>query len=199
VADRILIVDDDPGFRRLLVDTLASADFEVAEASDAAAALQDGATRPDLVILDVNLPGTSGYEVCRRLRAELGERVAILFVSGERRESFDRAAGILIGADDYVTKPVAPDELLARVRRLLERLKSESLPSARLTKRELEVLRLLAAGMAQPAIANTLVISPKTVGTHIEHILSKLGVSSRAQAVSFAYREGLVQAQAMRR
>jgi DNA-binding NarL/FixJ family response regulator len=199
VADRILIVDDDPGFRRLLVDTLASADFEVAEASDAAAALQDGATRPDLVILDVNLPGTSGYEVCRRLRAELGERVAILFVSGERRESFDRAAGILIGADDYVTKPVAPDELLARVRRLLERLKSESLPSARLTKRELEVLRLLAAGMAQPAIANTLVISPKTVGTHIEHILSKLGVSSRAQAVSFAYREGLVEAEATRR
>ena len=199
MADRILIVDDDPGFRRLLVDTLASAEFEVAEASDAAAALEDTGTRPDLVILDVNLPGTSGYEVCRRLRAELGERVAILFVSGERRESFDRAAGILIGADDYVTKPVAPDELLARVRRLLERLKSESLPSARLTKRELEVLRLLAAGMAQPAIANTLVISPKTVGTHIEHILSKLGVSSRAQAVSFAYREGLVEAQATRR
>ena len=199
MADRILIVDDDPGFRRLLVDTLASAEFEVAEASDAAAALEDTGTRPDLVILDVNLPGTSGYEVCRRLRAELGERVAILFVSGERRESFDRAAGILIGADDYVTKPVAPDELLARVRRLLERLKAESLPSSRLTKRELEVLRLLAAGMAQPAIANTLVISPKTVGTHIEHILSKLGVSSRAQAVSFAYREGLVEAQATRR
>lgn len=199
MAERILIVDDDPGFRRLLVDTLASADFEVAEAADAAAALEDTGARPDLVILDVNLPGTSGYEVCRRLRAELGERVAILFVSGERRESFDRAAGMLIGADDYVTKPVAPDELLARVGRLLERLKAESLPSARLTKRELEVLRLLAAGMAQPAIANTLVISPKTVGTHIEHILSKLGVSSRAQAVSFAYREGLVEAQATRR
>jgi DNA-binding NarL/FixJ family response regulator len=201
VPDRILIVDDDPGFRAFLADLLAAAGYEVLEAADADSALDTiGPTPPKLVVLDVNLPGTSGYEICRRLRGELGERVAILFVSGERRESYDRAAGIMLGANDYMTKPFAPDELLARVQRLLDLAGVDGpMPAARLTKRELEVLGLLAAGMAQPAIADALVISPKTVGTHIEHILSKLGVRSRAQAVSLAYREGLVDVPANRR
>lgn len=72
---------------------------------------------PCLLVLDVGLRGLSGYEVCRRLRDELGNRLPIVFVSGVRTESFDRAAGLLMGADDYLVKPVAPDEFLAERRR----------------------------------------------------------------------------------
>src|SRR6266849_1295009 len=70
---------------------------------------------PRLVILEVTLPALSGYEVCHQLREEFGEGLPIILVSGERTEPFDRVAGILIGADHYIVKPFAPDELLARV------------------------------------------------------------------------------------
>jgi DNA-binding NarL/FixJ family response regulator len=120
--------------------------------------------------------------------------VPIVFMSGERTESFDRAAGLMLGADDYLMKPFLNEELLARVRGLLRR----TIPSPRfladnLTARELEVLRLLAGGLTQADIASQLLISGKTVGTHIEHILMKLDVPSRAQAVAVAYRENLVE------
>jgi DNA-binding NarL/FixJ family response regulator len=90
-------------------------------------------------------------------------------------------------------KPFSPDELVARVQKLTGRFQAQpqAAPS-RLTKREREVLSLLAEGKSQAQIARVLAISPKTVGTHIEHILSKLGVRSRSQAVALAYREGLV-------
>ena len=142
-------------------------------------------------MLDVNLPGVSGYEVCRSLREQYGPELPIIFLSGDRIESYDRVAGLLIGGDDYIVKPFAPDELLARVRGLIGRRRSIRLRSD-LTEREREVLQLLAEGLAQTDIADRLVISKKTVGTHIERILAKLGVHSRAEAVAFAYREEFV-------
>jgi DNA-binding NarL/FixJ family response regulator len=110
--------------------------------------------------------------------------------------SLETITGLLIGADDYVVTPFAPDELVARVQRLLGRSHAPAQPRglSRLTKRELEGLGLLAEGKSQPDIADELVISLKTVGTHIEHILSKLGVKSRAQAVALAYRDRLLEA-----
>jgi len=87
---------------------------------------------PRLVILEIALPGLSGYEVCHQLRNEFGEALPIVFVSADRTEPFDRVAGFLVGADDYVTKPFAADELLARVRRLPAercRFRPESRPS----------------------------------------------------------------------
>jgi DNA-binding NarL/FixJ family response regulator len=140
-----------------------------------------------LVVLDICLPGISGYQVCKELKDEFGDALPILFVSGARTESYDRVACLLVGGDDYLAKPVAPDELLIRVSRLIRHSRPLA-PSVvtRLTPRELEVLRLLAEGLGPHEVAGRLVISPKTVATHIDHILSKLGVHSRAQAVAVA-------------
>jgi two-component system nitrate/nitrite response regulator NarL len=146
---------------------------------------------PAAVLLDVNMPGLSGYEVCRSLREEHGQSLPLMFVSGERTESYDRVAGLTIGADDYLAKPFEPDELLARLRGLLRRCGARSSVST-LTRREREVLSLLADGLDQDEIARRLVISRKTVGTHIERILGKLGVHSRAEAVALAYKLQLV-------
>jgi DNA-binding NarL/FixJ family response regulator len=140
------------------------------------------------------MPDMSGYEVCRSIRDDLGLRLPVLFISGERTESFDRVAGLTIGADDYLVKPFAPDELVARLRCLLRRIPSDEVVDHGLTPRELEVLRLLAEGMRQAEIAERLVISPKTVSTHIERILTKLGAHSRAEAIALAYRLQLVTA-----
>jgi DNA-binding NarL/FixJ family response regulator len=149
-------------------------------------------TAPALVLLDVHLPDISGYEVCRELRETFGEGLPILFLSGARTESYDRVGGLLLGADDYLVKPFAHDELLARVRRLLARSnRGYAAQSYGLTARELEVLSCLAAGQDQAQIAAALVISEKTAATHIQHILSKLGVHSRAEAVAFAHRHGI--------
>ncbi len=147
----------------------------------------------------MRLPGISGYEVCRQLRERFGEQLPIIFVSGDRTEAHDRVAGLMIGADDYLSKPFVPDELVARVQRLLVRSEAgngtkggSGARATRLTEREQEVLQLLAEGLAQGAIAAELYISPKTVATHIQRILAKLEVHSRAEAVSQAYKLGLV-------
>jgi DNA-binding NarL/FixJ family response regulator len=153
--------------------------------------------QPSLVVLDVRLPGVSGYEICRGLRQEFGDELPILFVSGDRRDSLDRAVGLLLGGDDYVVKPFDPDELLARVRRLIARAHPEpdtpTTAEPSLTRRELDVLYQLAAGKRANEIADELQISPKTVGSHVHSIFAKLGVRSRAQAVARAYERGLVQ------
>jgi DNA-binding NarL/FixJ family response regulator len=189
----ILIVDEDAQARSEVADALRRAGFDTDEAGTGDEALEQARrNEPRLVILEIALQGLCGYEVCHRLRHEFGERLPIIFLSGERRESFDRVAGLLIGADDYLVKPVAADELLARVRRLVGRtpLVGAAIAS-KLTRRELEVLRLLAEGLTQREIALRLFITPKTVGTHIEHVLRKLGVASRAQAVALAYRKDI--------
>lgn len=145
--------------------------------------------RPALVVAEVLLPGVSGYELCHELKEHFGETIPVIFVSGTRTEPGDRVAGLLVGADDYLAKPFDPEELLARVRRLLPAALARGPKTHELTKRELEVLALLVEGLGQDEIAEKLFVSPKTVGKHIEHILGKLGVHSRAQAVAFALRD----------
>jgi DNA-binding NarL/FixJ family response regulator len=192
VFSLVLIADDDEGLRTLLTEMLDLAGHSVvsADRGDTALALARR-RRPDAVVLDVDMPGLSGYELCHRLREELGQDLPIVLLSGVRIESYDRVAGLLLGADDYIAKPFEPSELIARLRRLLDRVPRMPV-SERLTPRELEVLTLLVDGLGQPEIADRLVISPKTVATHIQHILEKLGVHSRAQAVAAAHRFGLL-------
>src|SRR5215213_7414552 len=123
----------------------------------------------------------------------------VILISAERTLAHDRTAGLLLGADDYVAKPFEPEELLARMRRSIRRSwqpaggNGGQKPYApHLTVREGEVLGRLARGRSQREIAAELVVSEKTVSTHIQHVLLKLGVHSRAQAVAEAYRRGLV-------
>ena len=191
-----LVVDADHETRALLAELLPRAGLSVIEAPDGETALALAeTTRPALVVLEVSLPGLGGYEVCRELRQQFGQEIAIVFLSAERIAPTDRTAGLLIGADDYVAKPFLPDELLARVRRLLIRRPAPNAPDetfSELTTQELEILELLASGLTQADIAHELVLSPKTVGTHIQHILGKLDIHSRAQAVALAHQHGLI-------
>ena len=190
----VLVVDNDPEFRHSIAHALGATGLRVREAGsgrEALAAVEDEEVA--LVVLEVRLDDMSGYEVCRQLREERGDELPILFVSGDRTESSDRVAGLLLGADDYLVKPVAPDEIVARVRRHLRRRRA--LNGNRvfgLTAREREVLKLLAEGMGPVEIGRCLLISPKTVSTHVEHIYVKLGVHTRAQAVASAFRLALV-------
>jgi DNA-binding NarL/FixJ family response regulator len=195
----ILVVDDDPVFRELVSTLLDRIGPRIVEVSSGEEALEAARSeRPSLVLLDVDVPGVSGYEVCRELREAYGHDLPIVFVSGMRTERLDRVGGLLLGADDYLVKPFATDELLARVRRSLARSQPPRPAAdghrAALTARERQILGLLADGFDQPTIAAELVISSKTVATHIQRILGKIGVGSRAQAVAYAHRNGLAQA-----
>lgn len=199
---RILVVEHDEA-TRLVVSTVARRLGFVAHAVESAelarAALDE---RPVLAVVEVDLPGaTSGLDLMRELHLAHGDTLPVILVSGESTAPGDRVAGLLSGADDYLSRPVDENELLARVLRSLGRSSStvangRARPpkdTAQLSPREQEILALMSSGMGQREIASDLVVSPKTVGTHIQHILTKLGVHSRAQAVAEAYRRGLVE------
>jgi DNA-binding NarL/FixJ family response regulator len=190
----ILVVDDDEVLRALLSVTLASAGFRVLEAATGEEALELARREPPrLIVLDVCLPGVSGYHVCHELRTVYGEGLPIIFISGVQIEPVDRVAGLVAGADEYLAKPFAPDELLIRVDRLTRRSSIfPPLAAAALTRREQEILSLLADGLSAREISERLYISPNTVATHVENILRKMGVRSRTQAIALAYREALI-------
>ena len=185
----VLVVDDDDEERSGITALLERADYPVLQAATGEAGVECARWEDlSLVLLDICLPGISGYQVCTELKERHGDGLPIMFVTGARTESYDRVACFLVGGDDYLAKPVAPDELLIRVARLI-RLTRPIARSvvAQLTPRELQVLRLVADGLSPTQVADSLVISRKTVATHIDHILSKLGVHSRAQAVAVAF------------
>jgi Response regulator containing a CheY-like receiver domain and an HTH DNA-binding domain len=201
-AGSILVADGDRASRRRITRLLGRIGYETEEVQTGHEALEAAARlRPALALVEVNLPEVSGYEVCRELHDTFGDDLAIIFLSADRTEPYDRVAGLLLGAADYIVKPFDPDELLARVRTALRRSQSvggksksnHAAPIATLlTAREQEVLRLLAKGQNQIEIARALVISPKTVASHLQSVMAKLGVHSRAHAVARAYEAGLI-------
>jgi DNA-binding NarL/FixJ family response regulator len=192
--EAVLIADADETSRMTLGRVLRAAGYDVQEAETGEAALAIArATMPAAVILEVPLPGMSGYEVCHTLRSELGSVLPVLFLSGVRTEWYDRIAGLLLGGDDYMVKPYAAGELLARVARLIERARVTAPRVVHdLTPRELEVLGLMGEGLRHEQIARRLFISPKTVATHVEHIHRKLAVRSSTEAIAVAFREEIL-------
>jgi len=125
---QVLVVDDDPHIRQLLVFALEKAGLSAREAEDGEVALASvEQQRPDLVVLDINMPKLDGLEVCRRLRAQ-GD-IPILFLSS-RDDEIDRILGIELGADDYVVKPFSPREVTARVQAILRRARTTAPPAA---------------------------------------------------------------------
>jgi DNA-binding NarL/FixJ family response regulator len=194
----VVLADAEPEDRELAAGVLRRAGYETIEATSGIEALEaaqvDGVC---LVVLEVVLPEMTGYEVCRELREGGRDDLAIFFLTSTHTDPIDRVAGLLLGADDFVVKPFHPEELIARVRRFVSR-RSASRPAVssherlRLTVREREVLNLLAEGRSQKLIAPELTISSKTVGTHIQNLLVKFGVHSRAELVASAYRGGFV-------
>jgi DNA-binding response OmpR family regulator len=138
----ILVVDDDVNSTTLVRTLLDRINIPARVVEDGETALRlVEEERPAAVVLDVQLPGMSGYEVCRELRDSYGHDLPIIFLSGVRAEPYDRAAGLMLGADDYMTKPFDPDELLARVRALLRRGSTKSRAAVRYGGLELDPQR----------------------------------------------------------
>ena len=197
-AGEVVIADGNERERALTSSVLQRAGFETVEVGTGAEALAAvGAGGVALVVLEVSLPDMTGYEVCRDIRTQRGEGLPVFFLSSMRTEPLDRVAGLLLGADDFIVKPFDDNELVARVRRFVARgsstpdVEAGGLPSPQLTKREAEVLDLLVEGRRQQEIAAHLSISDKTVATHIQNLLGKFDVHSRAELIARAYLLGL--------
>jgi len=151
MGQRVLVVDDDPTVSDVVRRYLERAGIDVTLAADGPAALATfAADRPDLVVLDLMLPGIDGLEVCRRMRADDPDvRVVMLTALGEEA---DRVTGLELGADDYVTKPFSPRELVLRVQSVLRRVARPPVPPETLTDGDLvvDVARRLAHHGGEP-------------------------------------------------
>jgi two-component system alkaline phosphatase synthesis response regulator PhoP len=129
MRQKILVVDDEPVLVETLVYNLEQAGYQIITAADGASALEAArAETPDLIILDLMLPGIDGLEVCRQLRSETRSATTSILMLSAKDEEIDKVVGLEVGADDYVTKPFGRRELLSRVRALLRRA---DYPSAR--------------------------------------------------------------------
>jgi len=214
---RVLLVDDQPLFRRALA-TLIGAQFDmtvVGEAENGRDALEKVRNlRPDLVVMDVNMPVASGPDGVNAIRsAGFTMPIVMLTVSEDDDDLFE---SIKAGANGYLLKNVKPDQLFEDLRgvmrgeapiapavasKLLEALRTGGIPARRgsgvpapedtvLTRRESEVLQLVASGMSNKEIANELTITEGTVKNHVHNALEKLHLTNRVQAAAYAVRQG---------
>jgi DNA-binding NarL/FixJ family response regulator len=212
---RVMVVDDHPMWRDAVARDLAEAGYDVvATAADGAQALRiAGAARPDVVVLDLQLPDASGVDVTRGLRAACpAARVLVLSASGEQQDVLD---AVKAGAVGYLLKSAALPEFLDAVRRTADgdpvftpglaalvlgefrRLASAPAASAdapSLTERETEILRMVATGMSYKQIASRLVLSHRTVQNHVQNSLGKLHLHNRVELVRYAIEHGLADA-----
>jgi len=137
MASRFLIVEDEPDIRDVLAWHLERDGYRVARAGDGAQALREIAShRPDLVLLDLMLPGIGGLEICRRLRQDPGTATLPVIMLTAKGDEVDRVVGLEVGADDYIVKPFSPKEVVARVRAVLRRT-SGAAPAGRVAAGEI--------------------------------------------------------------
>ncbi|NCO87864.1 MAG: response regulator transcription factor [Rhodobacterales bacterium] len=219
MATGILIVDDDPQIRDVLRIALGQAGFAVAEAADGRTALAMVArAAPDLVVLDIGLPEMDGFEACRRLRRI--SQVPVLFLSAQDGE-IDRVVGLELGADDYVTKPFSPRELVARIRAILKRAQPEAVAALRrgclevdpgqhlcrvtgvpvaVTAREMAVLARLMARpdqvLSRPQLVDAVYgvnthVSDRTLDSHLRNLRAKLAAAGCADAIETVHGVGV--------
>lgn len=206
---RIVVVDDHGLFRAGLVSLLTTfPEFEIiGEAGDGREALSViEATRPDVVLLDVNMPIMSGVEMVEAIQKNDAPSILMLTISKHDEDLF---GAIAAGADGYLLKDAEPDELRRAIilvaegksvlspevtSRVLKAVSSSHgiPPDIALSKREMDVLKCLGRGMTSSQIASELFISENTVKTHVRHILEKLEASNRAEAVSRAIQLGII-------
>jgi DNA-binding NarL/FixJ family response regulator len=216
VTARVVLADDQPlvraGFRMILE---AEDDIDVAgEASDGEEAV--AVTRqlqPDVVLMDIQMPKVDGLEATRRIAQDASTDSRILILTTFERDDYVFEA-LRAGASGFMLKNAAPEDLVRAVRvvatgdalldpaitrRVIEDYAQRAAPRkdharlARLTEREREVLRLLATGKSNAELAAHLYLGEGTVKTHVSHVLGKLGLRDRVQAVVFAYETGLVE------
>ncbi|MFC8361486.1 response regulator [Streptomyces griseorubiginosus] len=215
---RAVIADDQAlvrtGFGMILAADGIEVTAEAADGAEAVAAVLR--TRPDVVLMDIRMPGMDGIEATRRILAEdAGGEIRVIILTTYDLDHYVYAA-LTAGASGFLLKDVTPEHLVAAVRlvrsgdallapaitrRLIERFahrEEAPLPASphrdlsELTPRELEVLRLLATGLSNAELAERLFLSPTTVKTHVGRILSKLELRDRVQAVVLAYESGLI-------
>jgi DNA-binding NarL/FixJ family response regulator len=214
-AARVMVVDDHPMWRDSVGRDLGEAGFDVVAATgEGAQALRIAASvRPDVVVVDLQLPDVSGVEVTRGLQAAYpAARVLILSASGEHRDVLD---AVKAGATGYILKSASRAEFLDAVRRTcsgdavfspglaglvlgeFRRLASDPAPDTpRLTDREAEILRMVGTGLSYKQIAERLVLSHRTVQNHVQNTLNKLQLHNRVDLVRYAIEHGLDSGQA---
>jgi len=208
---RVMVVDDHPMWREGVGRDLAAAGYDVVAATGEGrqAVRIAAAARPDVVVLDLQLPDVSGVEVINGLRAELpGVRILMLSASGEQQDVLD---AVKAGATGYLLKSAGLAEFLEAVSRTaagdtvftpglaglvlgeFRRLAVEPLDKAapKLTERETEVLRLVAKGLSYRQIAERLVLSHRTVQNHVQNTLGKLQLHNRVELTRYAIEQGL--------
>jgi DNA-binding NarL/FixJ family response regulator len=205
---RVLVVDDHPIVREGLVSVLADEpDFEVAGAAGSAEAAIDLAARvrPDVVLLDLELPGMSGVEAISHLARRAPEARVVVFTAYDADEQVFGA--IRAGARGYLLKGATAEEIARAVRavhaggshleprvaaRVLAEISAPRRPPGGLSERELQVLRLIASGHSNKEIARQLAIAERTAKFHVTSLMNKLGAGNRAQVVALAVQRGLL-------
>ena len=206
---RVMLVDDHALVRMGFSMLLADAQVEVvAEASSGEQACQDYArVQPDVVVMDLSMPGMGGLEALRRLLAQ-DPKARVLVLSAHEDTAHPRRA-LRAGALGYLTKRSAPDALIAAVSALargeryvdaitaqalaLAQIDGQSSPADTLSEREFSVFLQLARGLSVARIAENLKLSPSTVGTHLYHVKQKLGAGNQSELTLVALRWGLIE------
>ena len=199
---KLLLIDDDPNLILLVKDYLEFRGYNVDTAENGREALQVlDRDVPDMIICDIMMPEMDGYSLVKHIRQEpTTNRIPVLFLSA-KGQSQDRVKGLSEGADIYMSKPFEPEELVAQVESSLKQMKrweqgrSKVLDggatiivphNVELTPTELRVVRLVAKGMANSAIANQLNVSQRTIESHVSNMLNKTSLNNRTELARWA-------------